>query len=65
VNLAIAVLGALNLAQVAERWHVIDRVADRVRVVNPVREAAKKEDPPAGNGQLQSILGGHSHGEMT
>lgn len=62
-------LGSGNLLQAAERWHVIDKFGDRVRVVNPPKQPAPPKDTPAAEqpqadgDQPFSILGGKSTGE--
>ena len=60
-------LGSGNLLQAAERWHMVDKLGDRLRVVNPVKQPAPPKDKPAAeqadSEQPLSILGGKSTGE--
>jgi hypothetical protein len=61
-------LGSGNLIQAAERWHMTDKLGDRLRVVAPPKQPAPPKDKPAEQPQADadepfSILGGKSTGE--
>ena len=66
---SVVFLGSGNLLQAAERWHMVDKFGDRLRVVNPARQPAAPKDRPAAeqpeadSDQPLSILGGKSTGE--
>ena len=41
---SVVFLGSGNLLQAAERWHMVDKLGDRLRVVNPVKQPAAQKD---------------------
>ena len=51
-------LGAGNLLQAAERWHMVNKVGDRLRLVNPPKaqgeQDAAAKTPAAGDKPLRS-----------
>jgi hypothetical protein len=66
-DFAIAAIGVTSLANTGCLAYGFHRMADRVRVVNPVKDTAKEKggQVPQSDGRPVSVLGGPSYGEAS